>query len=177
MPGHAHPFRHGSDALTLSDLESGEAGTLHLFVVPGDVIDAKNRIQAKLESLRFDVQNCAKLTKEEKAAFADFYDGWRRFFCVNDSGTCTAPDYRLWGLGGQIDQCDTWEAEGYDWQKKVNALCPLSEPLTAPPAPAGVFPDMGWVQWAAIAAVAVGAVYVVKQTGLPRLWSGGKRHR
>lgn len=154
----------------------GEAGTWHFGVTPSNVTDAKLRVAARIDPLRDDVAMCAGLSVEEKAAFVVFYLNWRKFFCGNDTGLCAAPNYNLWGLGGQIDEADNWEQQVYAWQKKVSAACKLSSPLTAPPTSAL---DLGAVGTGAaslmvIALIAAG-VYVVSQTGLPRLWPKSKR--
>jgi hypothetical protein len=113
------------------------------IIYPADVRDAKNRIDAKMTATARDVAACGKLSDADVKAWADFFLAWRKFFCGNDSGDCTSPDVPLLlGLGSMMDQCETWEAQLYDWQKKIAALCAVSTPATPPPTPTADKPGL-----------------------------------
>jgi hypothetical protein len=167
----------------LESLGVDEAGAFRV-IYPADVLDAKNRIEAKMLSVGRDVAACPALPAADQKAWSDFYAAWRRFFCRNDTGECTEPDYALLGLGGQYDDCETWEAQLFAWQKKIDAAaCKLSAPLSPPPTPTIQQTDPslvaagGIVQDLTVLALVVAGVWVVQQSGvltwIPR--KGGKR--
>lgn len=109
------------------------------IIYPADVVNAKNRIQAKMASTLADAKACVALSPADTASFQGFYDAWRKFFCDNDSGVCEVPPsgatLGIFGLGSQMDDCETWEAQLYTWQQKIAAICTMSEPVVAPPTP------------------------------------------
>jgi hypothetical protein len=177
--GRGSPHGDGGPYLEDSVGSESEAGTWHVFVTPGNVTDAKNTLSAQIETLKADINNCTGMDKTRKAAFAAFYEGWRKFYCANDTGTCTAPGYNLFGLGGQIDQADAYTQQVYDWQKELAGInCQVSSPMTVPPANQAAnlgLAAMGALQWVAIAAVALVGGYAISKTGLPKLFGGRKR--
>jgi hypothetical protein len=145
----------------------------HLICLPQDVRNVKNEVGATMESLRRDVAACQALSPAERNAWNDFYTSWRKFFCRNETGTCTEPDYAIWSLCDQITDAEEWRSRMYQWQDRLAAVCKLSAP-TGPPAPME-HPEVDWIKWAAIGAAALTALYIVKQTGLPRIFPKGRR--
>lgn len=184
MPAHGHPH-HGSDAMHLSDIDTGEAGLTrlpntswsHLFCFPQDVIDAKVKIQAQMAALQRDgTSPTCSMSSEEKSALQDFYFAWRQFYCRSEDGTCSSPSYSILGMCDQLNDCDDWQASLYAWQEKVSAVCHTSAPVgppVGPPPSASSVAEI--VKYVAVVAVVLGGLYVVKQTGLPRLWGGKTR--
>lgn len=151
---------------------------------PGDIIDRKNVIQAKMTSVANDIAACKALPADEAAAWAAFYSAWRKYFCLNDSGTCDQPDYRVFGMGGQYDDLEVWDANVYAWQQKVAAAgCGVSDPLVAPPDPTasqenkdiGALTEL--VKWGVYGMGAYLAIRVVAGVGLPRVFGGTKGQR
>lgn len=167
-----------SPAGLLVDIDEAGAApntsSLGAFIWPQTVIDEKNRLQGYIEPLRFVVQDCAGLTKEDKAAWADFYTSWRKFFCRNDTGDCADPDYSIWGLGSQMDQCEAFGRQADSWYDKLSAAkCALTEPKDTPPPAA---PDWSSaVRWGAIGAIVLAGVYVTSKTGIPVLFPKGRK--
>jgi hypothetical protein len=162
---------HGAGALsTLSPVGSEPAGGFDeagAWIWPQTVRDSKTRIDAAMTATRADIAACAALAATDKSAFETFFTSWRDFYCGDQLGTCSEPYVSVWGLGSQQDQCDSFQAQLTEWQKKLATTNCLSGPALPTP-PTG--PDLSAVKWLAIA-LAIGAgLYVVNQTGLPRLF-------
>jgi hypothetical protein len=152
-----------------------EAGATRI-IYPQDVRDAKNRIQAKFASVDTNVKACSALSSADASAWAAFYLAWRKFFCRDDVGSCSEPDVSIFGLGGQMDDCEVWEAQLFGWQQKLSKTCTLSAPLTAPPTPTGQQPEpiTTALAWGAAIVGGILLLSVIDKTGLPRLWPKGK---
>jgi hypothetical protein len=104
------------------------------FIYAGDVKEAKNRVDAKYQSLNRDVQACAKLSPGDKTAWTDAFTAWRKLYCSNDSGTCTEPDASIFGAGGAMDDVERAEKSAFAWQTKIKATCQVSGPMEKPDA-------------------------------------------
>jgi hypothetical protein len=152
--------------------DGGEAGA---WIYPSTVKEAKNRIDPEIAATKRDADACTTITADERAAFDAFYAGWRQFYCLNASGTCTEPDASIWGLGTQMDQAEGYETRLAQWQALLASKCALSTPVvTPPPAP----PDVNAIaRWVGIGLGALAVMYIVGQTGLPRLFPRGGRKR
>jgi len=164
----------------LEPLGGGEAGATRV-IWPSDVIDRKTVIDAKMTSVGADVGACAAFSDADRAAWAAFYLAWRKVYCLNALGACTAPDSSIWGLGGQYDDLETWDSNVYAWQLKVAAAgCKSSAPVVAPPTPTGAqASDVGAVgeivKWGAVGLGVYFLLTVVGKTGLPELWPPKRR--
>src|SRR5271166_2078431 len=136
------------------------------WVYPSDIEQAKNRVDAKFQSVNRDVQACAKLSAGDRTAWTDAFTAWRKLYCRNDTGTCTAPDASVWGAGGQMDDVERAEKSLYDWQTKIKANCTVSGPIEKPDA--AKREEGGPMQWFAdhktaliVGGVVVGSVVVL----------------
>ena len=147
------------------------------IIFPDDVINAKTRIDAKMQATLADVGACTSLDAKTVSDFRDFFGAWRKFYCASDGAEdCTSPGWHLFGLGGQMDDCETWEAQLYQWQQFLGAHCTLAEPASPPPTPTAQQGDSmdalaTIVKWGAIGAL---GVVVVREIGLPRLFGKKK---
>jgi hypothetical protein len=166
----------GEAAMLTTDVPIGAAAGATRLIYPEDVRNAKNRIDAKVASVNANIASCTALSGDDRAAWALFYSAWRKFFCRNDSGTCTEPDVSLWGLGGQMDDTEVFEAQLYGWQEKLSATCHLSAPLTHPPTPTADQPSTlnTALVWGAVIVGGVIVLSVIDKTGLPRLFPKGR---
>ena len=103
------------------------------IVWPGDVKQAKQRVDATFQSVNRDVQACAGLSADEKAAWSGIFSAWRQLYC-GSSMSCTEPAESLFGLGGQMDDVERYEKIAYDWQNTLATKCTLSSPIEKPDA-------------------------------------------
>jgi len=171
--------RLGEAGILSTDVRRGEeAGAGTRIVTPGDVTAAKVRIDTLMKSVTNDVAACSQLSDADRTSWAIFYAGWRAFYCLDPSGSCTEPASTLFGSGGALDACDAWENQLAAWQSKLSATCKLSSPIDVPPVPIAQQQDTvgSWIKWGAIGLGLVLAIKVVGETGLPRLFPA-KGHR
>jgi hypothetical protein len=153
-----------------------EAGATR-WVYPADVLAAKERIDAKVTSLAADVAACAGLAAADVAAWNAFRTAWRQFYCRGSDGACTEPDASWFGIGGQMDDCETYEASLYAWQEKFAPLCRLSAPVGSPPVPTDARgSDLTTpVRWGVIGLGILAGLYVLHETGVLRLVATPRR--
>jgi hypothetical protein len=104
------------------------------YVSSGDVKQAKDRVDAKYQTVNRDVQACANLSAGDKSAWTDAFTAWRKLYCRNDSGTCTEPDASWLNSGGEMDDVERAEKSLYTWQTKLQATCTVSGPIEKPDA-------------------------------------------
>jgi hypothetical protein len=104
------------------------------FVFAGDVKQAKDRVDAKYQSVNRDMQACSALPAGDRSAWTDAFTAWRKLYCRNDSGTCTAPDASWLNSGGEMDDVERAEKSLYDWQTKLKTKCAVSGPIEKPDA-------------------------------------------
>jgi hypothetical protein len=133
------------------------------IIWPQTLIDAKNRIDAKWTGVRAALATCGA-NHGTMTAFQANYSAWRQFYCRSTSTDCTQPDYGIWGLGGQMDDAETWDAMVYGWQQYVADNCGAPAPV-APPTPTGqkqFLPPEAYeaAKWLAIAAIVAAGVYL-----------------
>jgi hypothetical protein len=129
-------IRRGGKAVDPFGVGFGSPGDWYYtrFVYAGDVKEAKNRVDAKYQSVNRDVQACAKLSPGDKTAWTDAFTAWRKLYCNNASGTCTEADTSIFGAGGAMDDVERAEKSLYDWQTKIKTTCTVSGPIEKPDA-------------------------------------------
>lgn len=153
------------------------AGALPAFYVSGqDVENHKNEVDAMMTSVGNDVAQCAAMTAGDRAAWAAFYADWRKFYCLNDSGTCAGADSSFWNTVTQYQDTDTWATNLQGWQNKVTtAGCKNTVAIPPPPDPGADLSSA--LHWGTVLAGILLAGYVVKEVGLPRVFGGTKGQR
>lgn len=139
-------------------------------VWPSDVKNRKREIDAKMGGILADLSACPNLDPKTVSDFHSVYGAWRQFYCDSAVQNCTEPVVSIWGLGGQMDDCENWDQTAYDWQQFTAAHCQSSQPVVAPPTPTAQQPDTigSWLRYGAIIAGVVGGLYVAEQTGILR---------
>ncbi len=181
---HRNPWPLQSTAHQRARAAGAESAEGFRVIWPGDIIDRKNVIQAKMVAVGADITACTALPADEQTAWQAFYTAWRQFYCRNETGTCDQPDYSVFGMGGQYDDLEVWDANVYAWQQKVSAAgCGVSDPLVAPPTPTAdqANKDVGalteLVKWSALGLGGVLLLQVVSGVGLPRIFGGKGKAR
>ena len=173
-------YRHSNEARSSG---GGQAGAVYAegtrLIYPQTIVDNKNRVDAKMRAVNFDVAQCGALDVASRSDWNDFFLAWRKFYCRDDAGLCEEPDYSIWGLGSQMDDIETFEGQLYDWQNKLSGMCKLGEPIGPRPRTTADQPDdtSTLVRDVVIGLGILGGIYVISQTGLPRIFprTGGKR--
>ena len=139
------------------------------IVTPSTLVDAKIRVDTKFRSLLDDAKNCAALTPGERSSLQADFQSWRRLFCDNTNGACATAPTPSWltvGLGGKMDDVETWEKRIFDWQKKLQTKCQLSAPVSQPPnSPDGKDSDTStMIKYIAVAVGLVAVAYTLGPT-------------
>lgn len=71
-------------------------------------------------------------------------------------------DVSIWGLGSQMDRCQSWEDALYTWQTGMKASCQnIAAPVINPNPYVAPSPWIDVAKWTAIAAVTIGGAYGV----------------
>lgn len=89
------------------------------FVTAQNVRDYKTQLDGYMVSLDGDVAKCSTIPETKRAAWTDFYQGWKTFL---------ADDPSWYDSGAQGRQAAQFAAELQQWQKDMKTLCPVSAP-------------------------------------------------
>lgn len=123
------------------------AGFWPTWIYPSTVDAAKADLLATLQSANQTVASCTALPTATTASWTTFYNTVAAY--AQPSTTS------IWGLGGQMDQVQKYQAELYDWQIYLGQQrCVMSSPTTNPEAPLPPGTPSVWVGVAKLAALA-----------------------
>lgn len=89
-------------------------------------------------------------------------DAWKAFY--DPLVAFCHEDVSIFGLGSQMDRCQSWEDALWGWQTQIKGSCPGIVAPVIDPNPVG--PPSVWAgvaKWTAIAAVTIGAAYGVSR--------------
>ncbi len=132
--------------------QAAMAGLLDV-VWPSDVEAYAVRVDVTMRATHAAVMACGGLATEERKAWSDFYDAWRKFF-GEVAGSW------VFGGGGKNEEIKRYESQLAQWQGILRAKCMIPGPVPKPRQEedrAATDDVIGTVKWVAFA-VGVAAV-------------------
>jgi hypothetical protein len=135
--------------------QSMEMGWPFRVVIPSDVRDLKNRLDAYVRALDSTVETCKGLPQNVIDGWKVFSKAWRTYFDEDDS---------WWHTAAQMDQGEAYEGDIKKWQQLIGShKCEVSAPeITRLDEPAKGSGDF----WSSVKVIAIAGALIAVALGV-----------